>query len=237
MARNAEHNARYPAALGTALGAALLAAGGGFTLPAQANEPVKPAILAPVQPTLQVQKRAVAPRVVPKAALPPSATIAPDQIHKMVQLPLQPYTFEAEDWGELPNLGMSVQDMSGWGSQWSGNKQIFWNPLPPYYAFKWDFSAPGGQLLKINLTGAPDYADLTIRLGCYRQMSSNYYQLKSQHLLSYKGYASTVLRRTVTYPLFVDPQCKAADMFRLTFTATQSAGKTFGGIDSIEVTR
>jgi hypothetical protein len=39
--------------------------------------------------------------------------------------------FEAEDWGDDPKLGFVVQDMTPFGSGWSGNKQIFWNPGPP----------------------------------------------------------------------------------------------------------
>jgi len=170
-----------------------------------------------------VQTRVVAPRVVSSATLPQAEMVAPEQVHAMTNLILQPFTFEAEDWGDRPDLGFTVQDMAGFGNEWSGNKQIFWNPQPPHNAFKWDFSAPGGKMLRIYLTAAPDYANLTIRLGCYRQVSENYYQLMSQRFMSYNGYASTVIRRQVVYPLVFDPQCQNADMFRLLFTA-QPAG-------------
>lgn len=228
MVRTPRHKARLLATLG-----AFLAAGAGFVFPAQASEPVKPVIQAP----LRAQTRVVTPRVVSSATLPQAEMVAPELVHAMTNLVLQPFTFEAEDWGDRPDLGFTVQDMTGFGNEWSGNKQIFWNPQPPHNAFKWDFSAPGGAMLRIYLTAAPDYANLNIRLGCYRQVSENYYQLMSQRLMTYNGYASTVTRRQVVYPLVFDPQCKNADMFRLLFTAQPAGNKTFGGIDSIVVSK
>ncbi|HSQ96704.1 MAG TPA: hypothetical protein VLM18_11490 [Croceibacterium sp.] len=127
--------------------------------------------------------------------------------------------------------------MSGWGSEWSGNKQIFWNPPADVHSFKWDFSVTGGKMLRIDLTAAPDYAPLTITLGCYRQLSQNYYQLQSQHEMHFAGYATSVRRQTVGLPLSIDPKCVSADMYRLLFVAKPQEGRTFGGIDMIEVNR
>lgn len=220
-----------------ALGA-VLAAGGGSALPAQASEPEvrrteAPKIAAPVR----THTRVIAPRVLAAPTLSQAETVAPELVHRMDIPALLTFTVEAEDWGDKPELGFTVQDMSGWGSEWSGNKQIFWNPQAPAYAFKWDFSVAAGKMLRINLTAAPDYADLDIRLGCYRQITENYYQLDSQHNLFFEGYATSVRRRSVSYPLTIDPKCRNAAMYRLLFVARQREGRTFGGIDSIVVTR
>lgn len=221
-------NVRIPAVLG-----ALLLAGASAVSIAQAGEPVRPAIQA--QPRVHV--RATLPRVTPSAVLSQSEMVAPENIHAITNLALVPYSFEAEDWGEMPELGFTVQDMSGWGSQWSGNRQIFWNPQAPGNAFKWDFSAVGGRLLHINLTAAPDYADLTIRLGCYEQVSEHQYQLRAQVTRAYNGYAAAVTRRQVIFNVALDPRCRDADMFRLLFTANPVTNRRFAGIDNIVVTR
>jgi hypothetical protein len=212
---------------------ALLASGAASAVLAQATVREAPRIEAPVR----AQTRVIAPRVLAAPTLTQAETVAPDLVHKMDIPALLTFTVEAEEWGDNPALGFTVQDMSGWGSDWSGNKQIFWNPQPPGYAFKWDFSVTAGKMLRINLTAAPDYANLDIRLGCYRQVSANYYQLDSQHNLFFEGYATSVRRRFVSYPLTVDPKCRDAAMYRLLFVAKQSEGRTFAGIDSIVVTR
>jgi hypothetical protein len=229
MARKARTATRLAAGVGI-----MLAAMAGSISVAQASAPVRPGI----QPPLRVQARVtVPPRAVSAAALSQAEMVPPDTLQAIANLALQPFTFEAEDWGDRPDLGFSVQDMSGWGSQWSGNKQIFWNPQPPGSSFKWDFSAPGGAMLRIYLTAAPDYGNMSIRLGCYQKVSENYYQLRSQHLLSYEGHASSVSRRMVAYPLAIDPKCKTADMFRLLFTSQPMSGRVLGGIDSIVVSK
>jgi len=233
IARRARHRTRLLVAFG-----ALLAAGGGSAVLAQATQQEAQRIEAPrIQAPIQVQKRAIAPRVVSGATLSKNEAVAPELVHKLDIPAILDFTVEAEDWGEMPELGFTVQDMSGWGSEWSGNKQIFWNPQPPAKAFKWDFSVTGGKMLRIYLTAAPDYANLSIKLGCYRQVSENYYQLSSEHKMFYEGYATSVRRRSVAYPLTFDPKCATADMYRLLFIAQQSEGRTFGGIDSIVVTR
>ncbi len=224
---------RKAAGLLTAFGALLAVAGGSPALGQQNVQPVTPRIQAPVR----AQARVIAPRVVSLATLPKTETVAPNLVHRMASPALLNFTVEAEDWGDMPDLGFTVQDMSGWGSEWSGNKQIFWDPQPPGKAFKWDFSVTGGKMLRVYLTAAPDYADLSITIGCYRQVSDNYYQLQSQHSMVYEGYATSVRRKSVAYPMTSDPKCATADMYRLLFVALQKEGKTFGGIDSIVVTR
>lgn len=224
---------RKTAGLLAAFGALLAVAGAPQALGQQSVQQVTPRIQAPVR----AQARVIAPRVVSLATLPQTATVTPNMVHRMAIPALLNFTVEAEDWGEMPDLGFTVQDMSGWGSEWSGNKQIFWNPQPPSQAFKWDFSVTGGKVLRVYLTAAPDYANMDITLGCYRQVSQNYYQLQSQHKQFYNGYATSVRRQVVVWPLTFDPKCASADMYRLLFVAKQSEGRTFGGIDSIVVQR
>lgn len=219
---------RFLAAFG-----ALLASCAGSAAVAQVTVREAPRIEAPVR----AQTRVIAPRVVAAPTLAQVEVVAPELVHRLDIPALLTFTVEAEEWGEMPELGFTVQDMSGWGSEWSGNKQIFWNPQPPGFAFKYDFSVAAGKMLRINLTAAPDYANLDIRLGCYRQLSENYYQLDSQHNLFFEGYATSVRHRFVSYPLTVDPKCRDAAMYRLLFVAKQSEGRTFAGIDSIVVTR
>ena len=233
IATRARHRTRLLAAFG-----ALLAVGGGSALLAQVSAPEAQRIEAPrIEAPVRTQTRVIAPRVLAAPSLSQAETVVPNLVHRMDIPELLTFTVEAEDWGEMPELGFTVQDMSGWGNFWSGNKQIFWNPQAPAYAFKWDFSVAAGKMLRINLTAAPDYADLDIRLGCYRQVSENYYQLESQHNLFFEGYATSVRRRSVVYPLTNDPKCRTADMYRLLFVAKQREGRTFGGIDNIVVTR
>ncbi|GGD88688.1 hypothetical protein GCM10011515_05450 [Tsuneonella deserti] len=178
---------------------------------------------------------AISPTISRSPVLAPAESIPADQVLRLALAPLTDWVFEAEDWGERPELGLSVQDMSGWGSEWSRDRQIFWNPQPPAYVFKWDFSVSAARYLRINLTAAPDYAPLTIRLGCYRQTAANYYQLLSEHVMYHDGYATSVRRQSVGFPIVVDPKCKTADMYRLLFVAKPSEGRTFGGIDNIVV--
>ena len=225
----------------SAIRAALL---GALVLAGGAAAAEAPPVLSGAQPALQQQtslqarvRASALPRRAEIAPLPARATIPPDQLHALTALAMRAYFFEAEDWGEIPELGFTVQDMSGWGSQWSGNRQIFWNPQAPGNVFKWDFAAPGGRILRIHLTGAPDYADLVIRLGCYRKLGENQYQLAAQRTLSYNGRASQVVRRQVAYPLYLVPQCRTADALRLVFTANPVSNRKFAGIDAIEVSR
>lgn len=214
----------------------------GFALLAGASAP--PVILGPAPAATQAASQA--PVVRPSAArangtaeLPPRLTLSPDRIRAMTALVLQPYKVEAEEWGEIPELGLSVQDMTGWGSQWSGGKQIFWAP-GDMNSFKYDFSAVAGVLVVVNYTTAPDYADVQVKLGCYRKVGDGpgQYQYLGQIVRSYSGYSQTVARQRLVFPVRNHPQCRNGDAWRLIFTMLPSAsGKVRGGIDSILVTR
>lgn len=218
------------------IGSARILALASLLLAGAAPPTLGPRIAPPV--VQEVARQAVQPAVVDDpAALPPTLTIAPDRIRAMTSLVLQPYTVEAEEWGDMPALGLSVQDMTGWGNQWSGGKQAFWSPQEPK-AFKYDFSAVAGMLVIVNLTAAPDYADLQVKLGCYRKVNDVQYQYLGQMLKGYEGFASQVTRRRVIFAVANHPQCRNADSYRLVFSVMPSPpGRVYGGIDSIVVTR
>ncbi len=145
--------------------------------------------------------------------------------------------FEAEDWGDIPTLGLSVQDMTSFGSTWSGNKQIFWNPAAAH-SFKWDFKAPAGKRLTLDLTAAPDYGLMKITLVCYKQHAPPYtfYVPVETVARTHDGYATSVRRQRVE--ILLSAPCRQADAYRLIFTLTQaSPDRRFGGIDRIVVAK
>lgn len=145
--------------------------------------------------------------------------------------------FEGESWGEIPELGLSVQDMTSFVGKWSGNKQIFWNSNVAA-SFKWDFAAPGAKSLTFDMTGAPDYGIIKIRLFCYRKTAQGYFVPMGTRERVYDGYATSVRRKTTGISLLGSPPCASADAYRLVFIfASTAADRRFGGIDRIVVAK
>jgi len=146
--------------------------------------------------------------------------------------------FEGEAWGEIPELGLSVQDMTPFAGKWSGNKQIFWNAsVKP--VFQWDFAAPKAKSLTFDMTAAPDYGTITIRLFCFRKTPYGTYMLKGTLQRIYDGYATSVRRKTTAITLLgAYNNCYGSDAYRLIFSFTATApGRRYGGIDRIVVTK
>jgi len=144
--------------------------------------------------------------------------------------------FEAEDWGDIPKLGLSVQNMAPFGNRWSGDKQIFWNPVGK--SFYWDFKAPSGKVMSLDLTSAPDYGVMKIALLCYKKQGlyNAFYHVVGKAARTHDGYAATVTRKRVSIPL--QAGCAFADFYRLFFALNASSGnRRLGGIDRIVVAK
>lgn len=183
----------------------------------------------PSTPTISARAR-VDTAVLPRAADEQTAVAAKIDVSAVIYS-MKHTVFEAEDWGDIPKLGLSVQDMTPFGTAWSGNKHIFWNPTPivMYKGFYWDFKAPGTKTISIDLTAAPDYRKMQISLMCY-VLAGPY---KTPNLITqvrmYDGYATTVKRQNVTFA-----PCGGGPFYRLIFKPfVGPANRPFGGIDRI----
>lgn len=129
--------------------------------------------------------------------------------------------------------------MTPFGSGWSGNKQIFWNPV--FYRFQWDFKAPDAKTLALDLTAAPDYGKMKITLRCFITIAGQFgmpIPSAAEQVKMYDGYATSVQRRHLL--LFQYGQCMKAKGYRLTFELWPSSAhpdRRLGGIDRIVVSK
>jgi hypothetical protein len=127
---------------------------------------------------------------------------------------------------------VSAQDMSGFGADWSGGAQLFWQPPDPvdtpirnwpHLTFLVDVSQDGTYALAIRHTRAPDYGDVRVFV-------------RGAPVVDLSGYAASVQAARVEagkVKLKAGKNQVVLTVFRRPAASTAS----FVGLDALELTR
>ena len=146
-------------------------------------------------------------------------------------------TFEAEAFGDHPELGLSVQEMSGFGAGWSGNAQLFWRPNRPMTWVRLPFRIePGSYAVRIDMPQAPDYGTVDLSI-VYRASAANFPGAGARNwvetqVVRFNGYAGRV--QPAANPVSFAVAWSADDGV---YVVMKSRDGKLAGIDRVRFTR
>lgn len=180
---------------------------------------------------------AVAPAAAPSASATPHpgshVAVKPDM--KRQVLHLLPLTIEGESLvgsAQASAGAVSAQDMSGFGSGWSGGAQLFWHaPDPvdtptrnwPHLTFYLDIATDGTYALTLLHTRAPDFGDVRVFV-------------RGAAVADLSGYAAGVQAARVEAGK-VKLKAGKNQVVLTVFRRPASSTASFVGLDALELTR